>query len=1131
MIANSFTNSFCLFLLTFILLVEEYGVDAVDDVNPNQGRYCLFSDAPAEVHETPDLNFLSCQSNCNTTNCTFSQIVQEQFTFRIETKCSTEKLGLHSKLTAHPKYVFDPDSDHLGFITIDQFMKNESVLFDDSLSESEGLQNYPWAVLHTVHHDDISGHQYLMISVGKAVGTSSMDLMAFKPLSSYSRTIENAETLCADKCSRHYVEEDQDTVPGVGETEEESDIDSETEDQQPDFNLGNCDSIQLTNFPPEVSVKVDQQLTCSDWGGNLYVMSYRVDLSMGGLVSVFVSVYHITEVERGLVTVRLDESKSFLFSEEPDSEYVMMSSYVGIGLTNALEIEAVWVSTLLSNKDRSSKRAQINAKMEITDSCEVETVEDNLDDAITLNETIDHVVCNSFSNAIELSNHRRANEHRSGRVRFSNSKVTINCMSQGCTEALCHINIQTPSNDVKTESEVSTDERYDLYVQFAIPVCHQHIIVYKVYNETTNQKQTILQEGVISSIEGSHYHPVTVGVGSSKFYLSGSVYSLLRGNNQPQVRHTLSNLYFVMEECLLMMDRSHKVFPQSVASNRCFRRAARGHNLIMLSVPATLCDVSVPLSSNQCEDLSRHMENPTAGAGSGSFLLSEEKLLSPSSSSAAAIGIDLLAKNVNYKCSVGEDCEGIACFYDVQKSRFEYLRSSSPAYIIYNQAAINFRFDHCSDEEGLIVTVENLASFYFYDRAVRMGHNAYMNVNVTSQFFPTTLNSELSPENVAGNMSDWASSKLSILVAVVGGDSVEFEPAWVLPVVTTTATPKKLAGDTNDRFLSIYFKFKTGELIRQVDHLPIGNAPCDTGISTTVSCHKWKDAAAKFDTPLNKALFCHANEYCSGFACTKRTNQMHSTLTIEVATCVQTPHVLIKEVDVERKKTSQVYMKGDKIGPLNDAYFADYKTFEDCFVLVLKSAPNDKSYMANVMPRNCPKLKRGDPGYIQLERCPESLSKVLFDETTTFDQVHFNYTLPQNNQPVKYHQEDESGVGAYFVPLMVGFVAVPLIAVLFACVSVALCRRSGNSLMTTVRNHNPISLNGNFSSMSRFGILKEDEDDDVNFRDLEDTRDEGHVVFTHANVNGTGVNNSRGHIDATGHNSYKAMSDESFFSL
>ena len=119
------------------------------------------------------------------------------------------------------------------------------------------------------------------------------------------------------------------------------------------------------------------------------------------------------------------------------------------------------------------------------------------------------VVCNSFSNAIELSNHRRANEHRSGRVRFSNSKVTINCMSQGCTEALCHINIQTPSNDVKTESEVSTDERYDLYVQFAIPVCHQHIIVYKVYNETTNQKQTILQEGVISSIEGSHYHPVT----------------------------------------------------------------------------------------------------------------------------------------------------------------------------------------------------------------------------------------------------------------------------------------------------------------------------------------------------------------------------------------------------------------------------------------------------------------------------------------------------------------------------------------------------------------------------------------------------------------------------------------------
>ena len=39
-------------------------------------------------------------------------------------------------------------------------------------------------------------------------------------------------------------------MPGVGETEEESDIDSETEDQQPDFNLGNCDSIQLTNFPP-----------------------------------------------------------------------------------------------------------------------------------------------------------------------------------------------------------------------------------------------------------------------------------------------------------------------------------------------------------------------------------------------------------------------------------------------------------------------------------------------------------------------------------------------------------------------------------------------------------------------------------------------------------------------------------------------------------------------------------------------------------------------------------------------------------------------------------------------------------------------------------------------------------------
>ena len=38
MIANSFTNSFCLFLLTFILLVEEYGVDAVDDVNPNQGK-------------------------------------------------------------------------------------------------------------------------------------------------------------------------------------------------------------------------------------------------------------------------------------------------------------------------------------------------------------------------------------------------------------------------------------------------------------------------------------------------------------------------------------------------------------------------------------------------------------------------------------------------------------------------------------------------------------------------------------------------------------------------------------------------------------------------------------------------------------------------------------------------------------------------------------------------------------------------------------------------------------------------------------------------------------------------------------------------------------------------------------
>ena len=127
------------------------------------GRYCLFSDAPAEVHETPDLKFLSCQSNCNTTNCTFSQIVQEQFTFRIETKCSTEKLGLHSKLTAHPKYVFDPDSDHLGFITIDQFMKNESVLFDDSLRESEGLQNYPWAVLHTVHHDDISGHEYLMV--------------------------------------------------------------------------------------------------------------------------------------------------------------------------------------------------------------------------------------------------------------------------------------------------------------------------------------------------------------------------------------------------------------------------------------------------------------------------------------------------------------------------------------------------------------------------------------------------------------------------------------------------------------------------------------------------------------------------------------------------------------------------------------------------------------------------------------------------------------------------------------------------------------------------------------------------------------------------------------------------------
>ena len=56
-------------------------------------------------------------------------------------------------------------------------------------------------------------------------------------------------------------------------------------------------------------MKVDQHLTCSDWNGNVFMMAYNVNFQLGGVAGAYVRVFHITEVERGIVSVPLVEAK------------------------------------------------------------------------------------------------------------------------------------------------------------------------------------------------------------------------------------------------------------------------------------------------------------------------------------------------------------------------------------------------------------------------------------------------------------------------------------------------------------------------------------------------------------------------------------------------------------------------------------------------------------------------------------------------------------------------------------------------------------------------------------------------------------------------------------------------------
>ena len=84
--------------------------------------------------------------------------------------------------------------------------------------------------------------------------------------------------------------------------------------------------------------------------------------------------------------------------------------------------------------------------------------------------------------------------------------MQINCVASGCTDALCNIHVESPS-DYATDASSDSFEKYDLKVEFSIPVCHQNMIMYTVYNMTDN-RQVVIQDGMIGSVQGSNYHPI-----------------------------------------------------------------------------------------------------------------------------------------------------------------------------------------------------------------------------------------------------------------------------------------------------------------------------------------------------------------------------------------------------------------------------------------------------------------------------------------------------------------------------------------------------------------------------------------------------------------------------------------------
>ena len=114
-------------------------------------------------------------------------------------------------------------------------------------------------------------------------------------------------------------------------------------------------------------------------------------------------------------------------------------------------------------------------------------------------------------------------------------------------------------------------------------------------------------------------------------------------------------------------------------SGKCFRRDTGVYSLLLMQIPASLCDLTSPLSqgnylkrliiaidfeqnvlfSEHCDNFRKTFDARVAGVASGRFYLFSYPLRSP----ANVLNGKLPSKKVTYECSTDESCEAISCMY------------------------------------------------------------------------------------------------------------------------------------------------------------------------------------------------------------------------------------------------------------------------------------------------------------------------------------------------------------------------------------------------------------------------------------------------------------------------------------